>query len=88
MIFIILALTTWRISYLLTFEEGPYGIFKKIRNQLNRFKLSPLFCFYCTSVWVGFVISFFMSLNLFSTITYAFALSAAAILIDEIVDRF
>ena len=54
---VLFALATWRISSLLCHEDGPYAIFRRMREELER-RGSELFwallqCVWCTSVWVG-----------------------------------
>ena len=48
---IIITLATWRLSYMLVTEEGPYQILTRLR---ARFALGGLTdCIYCMSVWVA-----------------------------------
>ena len=67
--FIIYALATWRIASLLATEEGPLGIFSKLRQELGvyyeenaRGVLVPyannvigkgIICIWCSSLWFG-----------------------------------
>lgn len=44
-------LAVWRLSSLLTKEDGIFDVFVHLRTTLYRFK--ALECFWCTSVWVG-----------------------------------
>lgn len=48
---IILALATWRISYMLVHESGPWSIFDRIRARASG-TIGDLFeCIYCISIW-------------------------------------
>jgi hypothetical protein len=48
---LILAIATWRVSYLVTREDAPFQLAAKFR---ARFPLGGLTeCIYCTSVWVA-----------------------------------
>lgn len=82
-------LATWRLSYLLVHEEGPWGLAKKLRSatgiqEINGKAFSwpdwtPLACIYCTSVWVGFAM-----LVVPSPIRRALVSSALAIIVQEL----
>jgi len=96
--FIILALATFRISSLLAYEEGPYGIFSQIRylagvryNVISEpeypTELSKgIVCGWCNSVWVGigFAILYLITKPVAVGIAFPFALSAVAILLHTI----
>lgn len=74
---IILSLATWRITSLLTEEDGPADIFIKLRAVLK--PIGVLECFWCASVWVGWLLSF----NLIEGLAY----SAVAIFIQKVIWR-
>lgn len=49
--FVILSLSTWRLTHMLCHERGPFAVLEKIRAY-------PLFsnvlaCYWCASFWVG-----------------------------------
>lgn len=93
-----LALATWRLTSLLVYEDGPGKVFDRLRawagitydEQNNATATTSLGeglkCFWCTSVWCG---TFWALLYLTTDTTWLalpFALSAAAILIDKLVE--
>jgi len=89
--FLILALATWRITYMFVWEDGPGGIFVIFREKIIKkasFLESLFSCVWCLSVWVGAIIG--ISAIIKKTITLyvclPFALSALAILITEFID--
>ena len=100
--FLILALAVWRVSSLLVREEGPGRVFEHIRHLagvryeegevifLNHFAKGVV-CIACSSIWIGAVASAFVTLHNSSTVWYgivlALALSASAIILDEIATR-
>jgi hypothetical protein len=55
----VLPIVTWRLTHLFVEEDGPFDIFLKLRiyvSNSNFFK--ELFtCFYCFSIWMGFLIA-------------------------------
>jgi hypothetical protein len=97
--FVVLALATWRVSHLFTQEEGPFGIFTKVREKIGRIEhdadgivvMTPetffgqlLSCVWCLSVWAGTF--FFVAYYLFPesiVLAYPFALSASAIWVER-----
>lgn len=75
--FLILALAVWRISYLLTSEDGPKHIFTKLR----ALHMGGLFdCIYCTSIYVAFL-ALLLWLWGVHLLLYPFALSGAALML-------
>ncbi|MCK9521037.1 MAG: DUF1360 domain-containing protein [Dehalococcoidia bacterium] len=96
---ILIILATWRIVTFLQDEAGPWDFMRKLRERLgvihdgegtpigwpdtlagNLFK-----CFWCLSFWVG-ILMYLLSLATF-IIPLIFAISAGAILIEEIIQR-
>ena len=89
MIFALASLATWRIAHILVYEDGPFDVFDKTRQAMGTipalYKL--INCLKCVSVWVGAGFSILIATSLSEFVLYAFALSGAAILIDEIIGR-
>jgi hypothetical protein len=52
--FDILSIATWRLSYMLTSEAGPYRIFEQLRAMCNPGGLFD--CVFCTSIWVAAIL--------------------------------
>lgn len=80
---LLISLACWRVTYMLTNEEGPMEVFKKLRIKLRGKKWSPLECFYCTSVWVAFALGLFLKLSLVNLLS----VSTLSILIESAHDR-
>jgi uncharacterized protein DUF1360 len=52
--FALAALATWRITHLLTEEDGPWDGVVWVRARLGSGQLGELMdCFYCLSMWVA-----------------------------------
>jgi hypothetical protein len=97
--FVLLALATWRLTSLLVQEEGPWGIFVKLRYALGvRYDehsvayglttLAALFtCMWCASVWTGAIacIGYLISPPIVRLLSLPLALSAAALLLNRMV---
>lgn len=82
--FIIAMLATWRISVMLTREEGPFQIVVVARSILYKIKgLSALAdCLFCASIWIGLFAAITMLIPYVRWWLVPFALSGGAILID------
>lgn len=92
---IILGLATWRISYMLVGEQGPYNIFEKLRHKVGveylddgtpyiRNTWGELFtCMWCMSIWIGAILFIVDALTGGAWVGIPFALSAFAIITHE-----
>jgi len=76
---IIFSLITWRVTHLITEENGPDDIFVKLREKGYIFT-----CFYCLSVWTGVAVALIFSQNLLFGLAY----SALAIVINVLHDKY
>ena len=93
---LVIGLATWRISSLLSREDGPFYIFSRIRhvagveydinskpipkNELSR----GLLCLWCSSIWVAiaFCLVYFLWPLWTVMMLMPFAVSTIAIIID------
>lgn len=81
---LILILATWRLSSLLVNEEGPFGMFLKLRLLIAPVT-DLLTCIWCFSIWLGltFTLLYWYSPAVTFWIALPFALSAGAIAWDK-----
>ncbi len=83
--FAIAAIGVWRISHLLTLEDGPWRMFARLRQVARHHRWSDLLdCLYCTSVWVAIPFASMLSHGVRDWILLWPALSGAAILLERI----
>jgi len=98
--FLILGLACWRLSKLITSEEGPFHVFHRIRELTgithdvdgNIFKIpdrvmAGIFsCVWCASIWIGFGLTALWFFEPRWTVLGAtpFAISAGAILVEKV----
>lgn len=65
---VIAMFATWRLSYMVTSEEGPWRVFFHLKNALGAYDLDEkgtprtwvgrgIICMYCVSFWVGLFFS-------------------------------
>ena len=82
MTYLILALATWRFSAMLSYEEGPWQIFERIR---ARYQWEIFECVWCLSIWVA--VALWIIYNFWPGVVIVlvpFALSAGAIIVEKI----
>ena len=90
--YLILALSTWRISSLLTnqSERGPFAVLDRLHSWAgnnNSEVAQALSCLWCASIWVGLVVTtaYYFAPEIVRWILLPFALSAMAIAVDRMV---
>lgn len=82
--FVLAALATWRISFLLAREEGPWRVMVQLRRAAGDGVVSRLLkCVKCVSLWVAVPLAFFVGGNWIELAVVWLALSGVASLIDE-----
>ena len=97
--FLLLSLATWRIASLFTSEDGPLGIFRKLRDKVgithdvngdiecipDKFLCNLLSCIWCFSVWVaGFMVVLYIFLPTFAIyFSLWLSLSTISIMVNE-----
>ena len=82
--FVIAAFATWRISFLLAREDGPWQILVRLRQAGGKGVFGQLLrCVKCTSLWVAVPFAFFVGGTWIELAVVWLALSGVASLIDE-----
>jgi hypothetical protein len=85
---LVASLAVWRVSHLLTAEDGPWNIFVRLRAlSHSSFWTNLTGCFYCLSLWVAAPCAFFLSSRWQERILLWMALSGAAILLERVTTR-
>jgi hypothetical protein len=98
---IILSFATYRLGNLLSWEPGPYGILDRLRyflgvryDELNKpYAKTEIgrmaLCVLCNTVWIALVvvILYYIIGTVFTMVCLPFAISGAAIAINEIVSK-
>ncbi|MEO6233500.1 MAG: DUF1360 domain-containing protein [Ferruginibacter sp.] len=83
-LFILLILTCWRITHLLSKEDDPFNLVYHLRKKAGAgFFGSLLDCFYCVSVWVALPLGIYAGNNWLEKLLYWWALSGAACLLEQ-----
>ncbi|HEY6253110.1 MAG TPA: DUF1360 domain-containing protein [Candidatus Angelobacter sp.] len=86
--FILGALAVWRITHLLAAEDGPFNLIAGIRHQAGSgFWGTLLDCFYCLSIWIAVPFALLLARPWKQRLLLWLALSAAAIVVNRVLDR-
>jgi len=83
-LFILSILAVWRLTHLLSKEDGPWNSIWRIRKAAGAgFFGSLLDCFYCLSIWIALPFGIWLGQNWKEMILYWLALSGAACLLEQ-----
>lgn len=86
--FLLGMLFVWRITHLLSAEDGPLDVVVRLRRAAGEgFLGRALDCFYCLSIWVSAPLAIFLGKKLGERILLWPALSAGAILLERVTDH-
>src|SRR3954454_22893555 len=76
-------LATWRVTHLLSSEDGPAAAIARVRVRLGKSLWGELMdCFQCMSLWVAAPFAFYVAQHALDRILSWLALSGAACLIE------
>ena len=82
--FLTAALAVWRLTHLLTAEDGPWDVSVRIRRAAGQGFFGPLLdCFYCLSVWIALPAAWVLHRDLIDGALVWMGLSGAAILLER-----
>ncbi|MEP7364852.1 MAG: hypothetical protein ABI972_16485 [Acidobacteriota bacterium] len=80
------ALCVWRMTHLLSAEDGPWGVFAWVRRSVAQtFLAGPMNCFYCLSLWIAMPFAVVVGGDVRERVLLWPALSAAAILMERVI---
>lgn len=86
--FVICTLALWRITHLLSQEDGPFNAIIKFRKLFGQsFFGNLLDCFYCLSLWFAIPFALFLCNEWFQGIITWLALSGGACLLFKLSDK-
>lgn len=85
--FMLGVLAAWRVTHLLTSEDGPFEVVTRVRRLAGSGFMGQLLdCFYCLSLWTAAPLALWMQSQWRERVLLWLALSAAAILVNRVVD--
>jgi hypothetical protein len=83
--FVVAVLATWRITHLLSKEDGPAELLVRLRSRLGSGLLGQLLdCFYCLSLWVAAPLSALVGRGALEIAMIWLSLSGAACLLERL----
>jgi hypothetical protein len=86
--FICAMLATWRLTHLLTAEDGPFDVIVQLRARLGDSVAGrAMDCFYCLSIWMAAPLALFVATNLTEWLVTWLALSGGACLLERATTR-
>jgi uncharacterized membrane protein len=84
----VLVIVVWRITHLISSEDGPFDLIIKLRKQMGNSFIGKLMdCFYCLSIWIGFFAAWYAGNNITEIIILTFYYSGASILLEKLTNK-
>ena len=78
-------LATWRLTHLVSSEDGPWEFFARLRRLAGTGIFAELLnCFYCLSFWIAAPLAVLLAHSWKERFLLWLALSAAAILLERV----
>jgi hypothetical protein len=82
--FALSALAVYRVAFLVAREDGPWGVFRRLRSSLKDSGAGRLVaCVNCLSVWISLPLAAFVGGSWIEQVVAWWALSGAAVVIDR-----
>jgi hypothetical protein len=82
--FTLSALAVYRVTLLVAREDGPWGVFRRLRSSLKESAAGRLLgCVNCLSVWISLPLAPFVGNSWVEQVVAWWALSGAAVLVDR-----
>ncbi len=82
--FTLSSLAVYRLSFLVAREDGPWGVFRRLRSSVKDSTAGGVFgCVNCLSVWISLPLAAFVGNSWFEWMVAWWALSGAAVLADR-----
>lgn len=82
--FLLAVLATWRVTHLLSKEDGPADLIARFREHLGPGRRKLMDCFYCLSFWVSAPLAFFVCRKPVEVVVGWLALSGGSCLLERI----
>jgi Protein of unknown function (DUF1360) len=84
----ILVIIVWRLTHLISMEDGPFDIIIKLRKRAgNSFFGKLMDCFYCLSIWIGIAAGLYVTHQWEQVLLLCLYYSGAAILLEKITNK-
>jgi hypothetical protein len=81
---VLVVLCVWRITHLLSSEDGPFDAVARLRRQFHGLWRAAVDCFYCLSLWIALPFALLLGDGWLERLLLWPALSASAILLERL----
>jgi hypothetical protein len=86
--YLIVTIVVWRLTHLISSEDGPFDLIIKIRKMVGATFFGKLMdCFYCLSIWVGLLCASFISECWQEIVVLTLYYSGTSILLEKITNK-
>jgi hypothetical protein len=86
--YLLLVVVVWRITHLLSAEDGPFDLVFKCRKWLgNSFFGKLMDCFYCLSIWIGLLAALYAGETAMQVFLFCFYYSGTSILLEKLTNK-
>jgi hypothetical protein len=86
--YFILTIVVWRLTHLISAEDGPFDLIIKLRKLLgNNFLGKLMDCFYCLSIWFGLLCALYMGVDVVEIIVLTLYYSGTSILLEKLTNK-
>lgn len=87
--FLLVSLAIWRITHLLSKEDGPFQIIYHLRKLAGAGLFGDLLdCFYCLSIWISLPFAIGMGTTVKEMGLFWMASSGLACLLEKLTEKF
>jgi hypothetical protein len=85
MLFFIVSLAIWRITHLLSKEDGPFDLIFRLRQLAGEGVWGKLMdCFYCLSIWISLPFALWLGSSVSEKLLFWMACSGLACLLEKV----
>lgn len=86
--YLVLVIVVWRITHLISSEDGPFDLIIKLRKLVgNSFFGKLMDCFYCLSIWMGLFVAVYVASTPEEILILTLYYSGASILLEKLTNR-
>lgn len=86
--YLIVVIVVWRLTHLISSEDGPFDLIIKIRKFAgNSFFGKLMDCFYCLSIWIGLLCACYVANSWQEIIAMTLFYSGASILLEKLTNK-
>jgi hypothetical protein len=86
--YLIIVVVVWRLTHLITAEDGPFDLIINLRKLLgNSFFGKLMDCFYCMSIWFGLLCAWYAGDGIMEIIILTLYYSGASLILEKLTNK-